>query len=80
MQLRLLARSLEASRPSRERDELLGRTRLRLVEAEARDELGPPSSMPALAQEPTGLGAGWLRDSMRSRPADIRSRAPRRSR
>lgn len=49
MQLRLLARQLEATAPSRQRDELLGRVRLRMVETEAWDELGPPSSMPALA-------------------------------
>ena len=42
IQLRLLARQLEARPPSPERDELLGRVRLRMVETEARDELGPP--------------------------------------
>jgi hypothetical protein len=47
--LRQLARMLEASAPSPERDELLGRTRLRIVEIEARDELGPASSHPGLA-------------------------------
>jgi hypothetical protein len=52
MHLRQLARSLDASPPSPERDALLDRTRLRLVEVEAWDELGPPSSMPALSQEP----------------------------
>jgi hypothetical protein len=51
MQLRLLARQLEASPPSQQRDELLGRVRRRMVEAEAWDELGPPSSLPALADE-----------------------------
>ena len=51
MRLRLLARQLEGSPPSPERDELLGRVRLRLVEAEAWEELGPPSSLPALADE-----------------------------
>jgi hypothetical protein len=39
----------QASRPSPDRDELLARTRLRLVEIEAPEELGPPTSMPALA-------------------------------
>jgi hypothetical protein len=48
MQLRQLVRRLEASPPSRERDELLARTRLRLVEVEARAELDPPSSHPGL--------------------------------
>lgn len=48
MQLRQLAQRLEASPPSPERDELLARTRLRLVEIEAREELAPPSSHPAL--------------------------------
>jgi hypothetical protein len=48
MQLRRLAWQLEASPPSPERDELLGRTRLRIVEIEAED-LDPPSSHPALA-------------------------------
>jgi hypothetical protein len=48
MQLRRLAWQLEASPPSSERDELLGRTRLRIVEIEAED-LDPPSSHPALA-------------------------------
>jgi hypothetical protein len=51
MRLRLLARRLEAAPPSAERDELLGRTRLRMVEVEAWDELGPPSSMAALSDE-----------------------------
>jgi hypothetical protein len=51
MQLRLLARQLEASTPSRQRDELLGRVRQRMVETEAWDELGPPSSLPALSEE-----------------------------
>jgi hypothetical protein len=51
MQLRLLARRLEASSPSPERDELLDRIRLRLMETEAWDELGPPSSLPALADD-----------------------------
>ena len=52
MQLRQLARRLEEDRPSPERDELLARTRLRLVEIEAGEELGPRSSMPALSDEP----------------------------
>jgi hypothetical protein len=51
MQLRRLARQLEASPPSPERDELLGRTRLRVVEVEAPETLDPPSSMPALGQD-----------------------------
>ena len=48
MRLRLLARHLEGSSPSSERDELLGRVRVRIVEIEAWEELGPPSSLPAL--------------------------------
>ena len=48
MQLRRLAWRLEASPPSRERDELLSLTRRRLVEIEAED-FDPPSSIPALA-------------------------------
>lgn len=48
--LRLLVRQLEASQPSPQRDELLDRVRLRMVETEAWDELGPPSSLPALAE------------------------------
>ena len=51
MQLRLLARQLEARPPSPERDELLDRIRLRIVETETWDDLGPPSSLPALADE-----------------------------
>lgn len=51
MRLRLLVRELEASPPSPERDELLGRVPLRLVETEAWEELGPPSSLPALDDE-----------------------------
>jgi hypothetical protein len=47
MQLRQLVRSLEASPALPARDELLSRTRLRIVEVEAREELGPPSSIPA---------------------------------
>jgi hypothetical protein len=49
MRLRLLVRQLEASPPSPQRDELLHRVRLRMVETEAWDELGTPSSLPALA-------------------------------
>jgi hypothetical protein len=49
IRLRLLARQLEATPPSPQRDELLDRVRLRMVEGEAWDELGPPSSLPALA-------------------------------
>ena len=48
MQLRQLARRLEDHPPSPERDELLHCTRLRLVEIEARELLGPPRSHPAL--------------------------------
>ena len=51
IQLRLLARRLEASPASPKRDELLDRIRMRIVETEASDELGPPSSLPALASE-----------------------------
>ena len=51
MQLRQLARSLEASPASPARDELLRRTRLRMVEVEAREELGPPSSIPELRDD-----------------------------
>jgi hypothetical protein len=50
MQLRRLAWQLEARPPSPERDKLLRLTRLRLVEIEAPDELGPPSSHPAFAR------------------------------
>lgn len=64
MQLRQLARSLEASPPSPERDELLGRTRLRLVDVEAWEELGPPASMPALSDDPIGLPRNFLRGSV----------------
>jgi hypothetical protein len=42
-QLRLLARRVERTPPSSQRDELLHRTRLRMVEIEARQELDPPS-------------------------------------
>ncbi len=62
MQLRKLAQRLEASPPSPERDQLLARTRVRLVEVEARAELGPPSSHPALDGDligrPANRGAG----------------------
>lgn len=51
MRLRRLARQLEGSAPSRERDELLGRVRVRVVETEAWEELGPPTSLPQLADE-----------------------------
>jgi hypothetical protein len=47
-QLRLLARRLERTPPSYRRDELLHRTRLRMVEVEARDQLDPPSPIPAV--------------------------------
>jgi hypothetical protein len=42
MRLRLLVRQLEASPLSPQRDELLDSVRLRTVETEAWDELGPP--------------------------------------
>ena len=51
MNLRRLAQQLEASPPSPERDELPHRTRLRVVEIEA-SGFDPPSSLPALADEP----------------------------
>jgi len=51
MNLRRLAQRLEASPPSPDRDELLHRTRLRVVEIEVSD-FDPPSSLPALANEP----------------------------
>jgi hypothetical protein len=57
MRLRLLARHLEGSSPSSERDELLGRIRVRIVEIEALEELGPPSSLPALEGGRVGPGA-----------------------
>jgi hypothetical protein len=61
MQLRRLARQLEVSSPSPERDELLSRTRLRVVELEASEDLDPPSSIPALerwdlTRQPRGTG------------------------
>ena len=43
LELRLLARRLALTPPSSLRDELLARTRRRMVEIEARDELDPPS-------------------------------------
>ena len=48
VQLRELARRLLATAPSPERDKLLERTRLRLVEIEGRAELDAPTSHPAL--------------------------------
>jgi len=42
-QLRLLARRVERTAPSSQRDELLHRMQLRMVEIEAPDELDPPS-------------------------------------
>jgi hypothetical protein len=57
MRLRLLARHLETSSPSSDRDELLGRIRTRIVEIEAVEELGPPSSLPAL--EGCRVGPAW---------------------
>ena len=50
--LRLLARRLEASPRSPKRDELLHRIRLRMAETEVWDDLQPPSSLPALRDEP----------------------------
>jgi hypothetical protein len=50
MQLRRLAQQLEASPPSPGRDELLHRTRLRMIEVEEPD-FDPPSSLPALGNE-----------------------------
>jgi hypothetical protein len=58
MQLRQLAQQLKASPPSPDRDELLVRTRLRIVEIETRDEFGPPSPHPALAEDLTSTGPG----------------------
>lgn len=52
MQLRELARRIEERPPSAARDELLARTRLRLVEIEVGEALDPPSSHPALRGEP----------------------------
>ncbi len=51
--LRKMARRLEASPTSPERDQLLDRTRRRLAEIEKHEELDPPSSHPALRGEPT---------------------------
>jgi hypothetical protein len=48
VQLRELARRLRATLPSPDRDKLLERTRLRLVEIERRAEMDPPTSHPAL--------------------------------
>jgi hypothetical protein len=52
MHLKQLARRLEASPQSPQRDELLHRTRLRMVDIEAPPDLDPPSSLPALSDEP----------------------------
>jgi hypothetical protein len=52
IRLRQLARRLEASPQSPQRDELLHRTRLRMVDIEAPPDLDPPSSLPALFDEP----------------------------
>jgi hypothetical protein len=52
VQLRELARRLLATPPSPNRDELLERTRLRLVEIEAHQELDPPTSLPPLPWRP----------------------------
>jgi hypothetical protein len=48
VQLRELARRLQATPPSPNRDKLLERTRLRLVEIERHLDLDPPTSHPAL--------------------------------
>jgi hypothetical protein len=71
MRLRLLARHLERSSPSSKRDELLGRIRVRIVEIEALEELGPPSSLPALEGWPLGAG-GVGRRSAVGRPSPAR--------
>ena len=49
---RALARRLQATPPSPARDELLARTRLRLVEIEAHEQLDPPTSLPQSARGP----------------------------
>ena len=56
-----LARQLEVDPPSPDRDELLARVRVRLVEVEAWEELGPPSSLPALADETAQALLPWFR-------------------
>jgi hypothetical protein len=48
VRLRELVRRLQATPPSPNRDKLLERTRLRLVEIERHAELDPPTSHPAL--------------------------------
>jgi hypothetical protein len=48
VQLRELARQLQATPPSPNRDKLLERTRRRLVEIEGHEQLDPPTSHPAL--------------------------------
>ena len=50
MQLRRLVRELEARPPSPERDRLLRTVRVRLVDAEAPEELGPPTTARALTR------------------------------
>lgn len=52
IQLRELARRLQAKPPSPNRDKLLERTRLRLAEIERHAELDPPTSHPALPWPP----------------------------
>jgi hypothetical protein len=61
MHLRRLAQRLEASPRSPKRDELLHRTRVRMVEIEAPPDLDPPSSMPALSDEPVLRRVGRFR-------------------
>jgi hypothetical protein len=53
-QLRLLARRVERTPASSHRDELLHRTRLRMVEIEAPDELDPPSPIPGPSGDLSG--------------------------
>ena len=67
MQLRRLAWQLEARPPSPERDELLTSTRLRIVDIEASDELGPPSPHPALQRASSVLTAGTRESRSRQR-------------
>jgi hypothetical protein len=53
LHLRRLVHQIEASPPSPERDELLRRTRLRVVEIEVEEsDVDPPSPLPTLANEP----------------------------
>jgi hypothetical protein len=68
MQLRLLAGRLEERPPSPKRDELLDRIRLRIAETEVCDDLEPPSSLPALRNEP--VSGYWAGDVPGGRGAD----------